>query len=552
MKVNFGNRLITTFAIIILSVLILAFITHSTNQTYQNTFYWVKHTQQVLYLSEEVSSVIKDLESSTRGYVITGDRDFLEPFHKRRQTIITYLDSLKKLTADNPSQQRLINSLRYFTDEKLRFIESTVKARTTLGLEKAKELVQTRKGLNYMNSIEHLIEEIKGEENRLLKLREQANQKSTASFQFFFVIQTVALLLIIVAFAVMLFISLRARKRAKRQLSENNDLLQAIIDNTSSLIYLKDGDGRYTKVNRNFANHVELPTAQIIGKSDFDIFPQDVAISFQKTDERIQRQKQLIEFQEDVSYNGEMHHYYTIKFPISHANGEMYGICGISTNITGVILEQKLQRQREIAENTIEAQEKQRSEIAKELHDSVQQILAAANMMIDMALTASERRPMYLEKSKEFIQDAIREVRKLSHEMITPQFEEKPLTQALEEITDNINLTGSLYAVVSVENEEEINALREKIKLALYRIVQEQVSNVLKYSKAREMTIELKVAAKTVYLTVSDNGQGFDTQSKPKGIGLKNIASRAELLSGKTDILSAPGEGCTLHVEIPV
>ncbi len=91
----------------------------------------------------------------------------------------------------------------------------------------------------------------------------------------------------------------------------------------------------------------------------------------------------------------------------------------------------------------------------------------------------------------------------------------------------------------------------EKVKLTFYRIIQEQLNNILKYAKANKASIVLQELPKCFQLIVSDNGTGFNPEIKSKGIGLRNIASRVELHSGDMQILSAPGKGCTMKIEIP-
>jgi two-component system sensor histidine kinase UhpB len=86
----------------------------------------------------------------------------------------------------------------------------------------------------------------------------------------------------------------------------------------------------------------------------------------------------------------------------------------------------------------------------------------------------------------------------------------------------------------------------------IYRIVQEQLNNIMKYAKVKEIDIQIKMIGNRLFLSISDNGIGFDPTIKANGIGLKNIKSRVEFYSGDLKILSVPGKGCTLKVEVPV
>ncbi|MBK5273271.1 MAG: sensor histidine kinase, partial [Bacteroidia bacterium] len=112
-------------------------------------------------------------------------------------------------------------------------------------------------------------------------------------------------------------------------------------------------------------------------------------------------------------------------------------------------------------------------------------------------------------------------------------------------------LNGTKIQLVFDERYKE-NSLDKNKELMLYRIVQEQLSNITKYAKAKDAVITLKTEDENIYLSIADNGEGFDIAKKAKGIGLKNISSRVEFYSGNMNIISKPGKGCTLEVYIPI
>lgn len=104
----------------------------------------------------------------------------------------------------------------------------------------------------------------------------------------------------------------------------------------------------------------------------------------------------------------------------------------------------------------------------------------------------------------------------------------------------------------SVEVETFNGSLNNEIQLALYRILQEQVANTLKHAKADEITIRIQKKNAAVSLIVKDNGKGFDLTTKKEGIGLENIRRRALALDGTVKIITSPGNGFELQVEIPL
>ena len=214
--------------------------------------------------------------------------------------------------------------------------------------------------------------------------------------------------------------------------------------------------------------------------------------------------------------------------------------------------EQRVNRQRQITEAVIEAQEKERTEIGKELHDNVNQILGASNLYINTAMTDEEMRQELLERSTELVSKAINEIRKISKSLITPGLREIGLIDSIEDIIDDMKATKQeLQIELDLQNISE-EQIEDRRKLTLFRVVQEQLTNIVKHAKATRVLIRLSIEGVNVVLTVADNGVGFDMGRHRKGVGITNIISRAELFNGKVEINTAPDEGCILTVSIPI
>jgi len=214
--------------------------------------------------------------------------------------------------------------------------------------------------------------------------------------------------------------------------------------------------------------------------------------------------------------------------------------------------EQQVTRQRQITEAVILAQEKERTEIGKELHDNVNQILGASNLYINTAMTDEDMRQELLGRSTELVSKAINEIRKISKSLITPGLREIGLIESIEDIIEDIRVAKDAPAIdLDLENISE-EQIEDRRKLTLFRIVQEQLNNVVKHARAARVLIRLSLEGHYIVLTVADNGIGFDAARHRRGVGITNIISRAELFSGSVEIASAPGEGCVLTVSLPV
>ena len=212
--------------------------------------------------------------------------------------------------------------------------------------------------------------------------------------------------------------------------------------------------------------------------------------------------------------------------------------------------QQEINLQRQITEATIQAQEKERNELGRELHDNINQILATVKMYLGMAKTKENFNIDLLGQSYEYVNEAIEEIRKLSHSLVAPTLGDIGLSEVLEELVQITNVPNGLQ-VLFVNEIDNGQMIDDKKELMLYRIVQEQMNNIHKHAQAKTVIIHLKTAANNLHLSIADDGVGFDTTIKARGIGLKNIQSRVEFYFGKVNIISAPGKGCILEISIP-
>src|SRR5439155_10737975 len=124
----------------------------------------------------------------------------------------------------------------------------------------------------------------------------------------------------------------RKRDEEKHRLSEAR--LQAILDNTTAVIYVKDTQGRYLLINRQFEDLFHVTREQVVNKTDYDLFPRELAEAFQENDRKVLETRSPLEFEELAPHDGELRTYISIKFPLSDAAGLLHAICGISTDIT--------------------------------------------------------------------------------------------------------------------------------------------------------------------------------------------------------------------------
>ncbi|RXK58166.1 PAS domain S-box protein [Lacibacter luteus] len=214
------------------------------------------------------------------------------------------------------------------------------------------------------------------------------------------------------------------------------------------------------------------------------------------------------------------------------------------------LIEQQKQAAREITATALDAQEKERNFIGQELHDNINQILVGTKMLLRLTVAKADNNKDILEKCINSLEEAIEENRKLAHEMVTPNIEQESISNLLHILITDMFVAEQVKVTINVHPEAD-HLLEKKQKLALYRIAQEQCSNILKHANASEATILVEEKNDGIEMSIHDNGQGMQEDKKPNGIGLRNINSRLSIYSGTSKIISAPGKGFTLIVHLP-
>jgi PAS domain S-box-containing protein len=214
------------------------------------------------------------------------------------------------------------------------------------------------------------------------------------------------------------------------------------------------------------------------------------------------------------------------------------------------LLNNELEHQKAINQATIETQEQERSEIGKELHDNVNQVLTTTKLYLDLAQSNPELKDEMVVKANKNIINVINEIRQLSRSLMNPSIGDLGLIDSINDLIENINLTRKLH--VSLQAKAEIEDLLDKNqKLTIFRIIQEALNNAIKHAKASRVTIKILYNASLVEVVIEDNGIGFNIQKVKKGAGLKNIQNRIYLINGTHNIESAPSKGSKIIINFP-
>jgi signal transduction histidine kinase len=172
---------------------------------------------------------------------------------------------------------------------------------------------------------------------------------------------------------------------------------------------------------------------------------------------------------------------------------------------------------------------------------------------LELAKTETKQRDELIKRSADSIFNAINEIRHISKALVPASVKDLGLIDSIKDLVESLRMTKALQVKFTHKGDFD-NTISDKQKLMLFRIIQEQVNNVLKHAEANQIEIDLKLVDKIIHLSIGDDGKGFEPEKIKfkKGVGLSNIESRAHLFNGKVTISTAPQKGCKLFIEVPI
>ncbi|OYX16060.1 MAG: hypothetical protein B7Z16_12220, partial [Algoriphagus sp. 32-45-6] len=218
------------------------------------------------------------------------------------------------------------------------------------------------------------------------------------------------------------------------------------------------------------------------------------------------------------------------------------------------IKELETEKQLTATEAVLKGEEKERSRLAKDLHDGLGGLLSGIKfsfqtMKGNLILTPENAR--LFERSLDMLDTSIMEMRRVAHNLMPENLIKFGLDTALKDFCGDIQQSGVLkinYISIGLEDAE----LEQSTSLSIYRIIQELVNNILKHAEAKQALVQLTKNGNLILLDVEDDGKGFEHSKMllSTGIGWTNIKSRLEYLGAKFTLDTAPGKGSSIHIEI--
>jgi len=211
---------------------------------------------------------------------------------------------------------------------------------------------------------------------------------------------------------------------------------------------------------------------------------------------------------------------------------------------------QKMKSQEELVQHTILAQEEERKRIAKDMHDDIGSKLNVISLYVRrLGLNGAIVNEETFQSITTQVDSAIQTTRRIAHDLLPPTLEEFGFMEAMDELADAYSKTGSVEVQVQAGNEGF--SIKDKMtELHLFRISQELISNAIKHGGSSLIKMDCKESNAAFHVKFKDNGKGFEMTNRSKGLGMKRIESRLDIIKGEWEYTSAPSEGFQAEIQI--
>jgi PAS domain S-box-containing protein len=524
--------------------------------------YWVDHTREVINANQQLLSDVKDAESAERGYIITGDEGYLDPYRSASADIPLITAKLLQLTADNPSQQQRIQNLQALIAKRIMVFNDAVRQQKEMGFGAAQAVVHAGRGRAVMTQIREASQEIDREEYRLLQERTHTRQGRLREGLGAGLLAALAALVAFIFAPIDVRRAVRQRDAAQQEKQESEATARALFEAAAQAIFVVDQSGRIVMANPATEKMLGYPERELIGESVELLVPENLRGGHvnHRTSYFRNPQNRPMGFGLDLQARRKDGSIFDVEISLSYIRlgQETLAVAFMSDISKRKADEQSIRQQREdlrsLAGRLMTAQDDERRRIARDLHDDLSQKLAYLAM--DIGKLASKPTSQEMLDSLRGLQrragDAAESVRHISHQVHPSILDDIGLQAALEQYCEEFEERSGIRTHLLVQDIPDL--LPREIASNMYHIFQESLRNVSKHSKAEEVFVTLEFVDHVLRLNVRDEGVGLPVGrlKTGAGIGIMGMKERANLVNGKVSIESEVGEGTEVTVTVPI
>ena len=519
----------------------------------------VSHTHEVEIVLEDLGSDVYQASNSGRAFVLTGDDSLLAGYRSAINQIQSDLEQLRHLTADNPARGDQLATLETDINAELALVSSSIQAHKH-GLSSIDSDARiARQTEDLVDRVQETLDSMQQGEDRLLEQRQavsRANYRRTLNL---IGISFLVALVLLGAQMITLNYAFTQYQRTQSAARQSQEIVDAFFSVSTVRFGILDSEFRYTRVNEVLPRMLGVKAEELLGKSVFEIFGEHRNRSEGKLREMLETGRPVQDHAISSVLPGqpsEVRHWLVNYFPIPDARGKFTQLGLIAVDVTA--RRNAEDALRKLSGRLLGIQDQERRRIARELHDSLGQYLAGLKITIEMlsASPQSEKNALLLAECSDILQKSIAETRTLSHLLHPPLLDEAGFASAASWFVSGFSQRSGIP--VSLDLPPDLPRLSESIEIALFRVLQESLTNVHRHSRAPSAEIKMEADAEQITIEICDHGRGMPQQVLEQieegarlGVGLAGMRERIRELGGEFAVTSDE-HGTTVRAIVPL
>ena len=346
------------------------------------------------------------------------------------------------------------------------------------------------------------------------------------------------------------------RKRAERTLRESEERFRLVANTAPVMIWMSGPDKLCTYFNQPWLNFTGRPLEAELGNGWAEgVHPEDWNACLNTYTQAFDRRESFKMQYRLRRHDGEYRWMSDRGVPRFNSDGSLAGYIGSCTDITDAKLAEDALAN--IGRRLIEAHEEERTWIARELHDDINQRIALLTIELEqfkdrLPYSAEIELHRQVDHARQRLFDLAKDIQALSHRLHSSKLEYLGIAAAANSFCKE--LSEQKKVLVEFSHSKIPSTLPAEVSLCLFRVLQEALQNAVKHSGARHFKVELRGTSEEITLTVNDPGVGFDWRDtmKQQGLGLISMKERVQLVKGEFSVKSEPGRGTTVYVRVPL
>lgn len=518
----------------------------------------VAHTHEVETVLEDLSSKLFQVTNSRRGFIITGDESFLDDYHSAVAGIPKDVEQLRRLTADSRTRGEEIDSLQAAIDEQLNLISSSLVAGLRGTSSGEKEIDITRQSAVVGNRVRGLLQRMRAEEDELLIQRQDTSKNDYQHTLRLILASFVIALMLLIAEMFLLSYEFTRHRRTEYAARQSQEIINGFFSSSTVGFGILDWQFRYTRVNDVLPRMTGLRPEDLLGKSVSETFGERGIRTETLLQQVLQAGHPVLDREVSAELPGkpgDIRHWLVNYFPIREGEGSYTQIGITAVDVTA--RRNAEEALRKLSGRLLGIQDQERRRIARELHDSLGQYLAGLKIAIEMLSARWGKTDPLLTECADILDKAITETRTLSHLLHPPLLDEAGFASAASWFVAGFSQRSGIP--VKLDMPPDLQRLPDAVEIALFRILQESLTNVHRHSRAQSAEISLEVDAEQVSLEIRDHGRGMPIhiveqiagEGSKLGVGLAGMRERIHELGGNFEVTSNES-GTTVRAIIPL